>query len=144
MLEQTDRTHPSASARPARQEHIRVALGAACGRICPVWDIKSFIAANSLQGFEGVPFGEAVEAARAYFHADALMPLSFYREQFRAGRIALDDVRVATRDHRAAGVREEDLFAASAEAPARGEVLTLAEHVDRARGTHYSRSSSAS
>src|SRR4051812_37534344 len=75
-----------------KNERVRAALATAAGRVCPVWDVKSFIAANSLQGFEGLHFREAVRAARAYFHADALMPLGFYLEQKRAGRISAEDV----------------------------------------------------
>lgn len=139
MLGQSCRTEPGATTRlRGWQAHLRAALSVACGRISPVWDLKSFIAANSLRGFEGGPFGEAVRAARAYFHADALMPLGFYRDQFQAGRITPRDVRCALKEHQGERpVREADLFATAPTADLCPEVRTLAERIDHARGTGY-------
>jgi uncharacterized protein YbcC (UPF0753/DUF2309 family) len=120
------------------REHWMAALQQACGRISPVWDLKTFIAVNCLGGFEDGPFAEAVKAARAYFHAEALMPISYYQEQYRAGRITHDDLRQALKEYQGdLPVREADLFAAEPEPKPAGEVRTLAERISRVVGTGY-------
>lgn len=138
MIEKTFRAKPSATRRRGRKDHLQAAVAAACGRIGPVWDLKSFIAANSLRGFEDESFAEAVWAARGYFHADALMPLEFYRRQFETGRITSADLHSALRDHQGEWpLRAADLFSAERSAAHYPVVRTLAERIDFAHGTRY-------
>ena len=133
--------------RPAQRAalsegHVRRTLAAATGRIAPVWDVKAFIAANALRGFEDRPFIEAAAAARAYFHADALMPAGFYHDQYRAGRITADDLRSAVLDlDEGRPLRAERLLRAADAPPVPGrhggsgpEVRTLAERASTRLG----------
>lgn len=64
----------------------------ACEQVAPIWPLANFIAVNPLQGFEKLPFAEAVEVARKTYHARGIADLSFFHEQFRKGRITAKDL----------------------------------------------------
>lgn len=69
----------------------------ACDRVAPVWPLANFIAVNPLQGFEHLPFAEAAHVARTLFHGKALPTQEFFHDQYRKGRITINDLAESSR-----------------------------------------------
>ncbi|PXV83973.1 DUF2309 domain-containing protein [Nitrosomonas eutropha] len=55
------------------------------------WPMRTFIYNNPLHGLEGLPFTEAVQAARGLFHARVYLPRTTYQHYLREGK---GDVRM--------------------------------------------------
>ncbi|WP_256211898.1 DUF2309 domain-containing protein [Nitrosomonas eutropha] len=55
------------------------------------WPMRTFIHNNPLHGLEGLPFTEAVQAARGLFHARVYLPRTTYQHYLREGK---GDVRM--------------------------------------------------
>lgn len=72
--------------------NVEQAIVEACEQVAPIWPLANFIAVNPLQGFEKLPFSEAVEIARKTYHARGVADLSFFHEQFKKGRITTQDL----------------------------------------------------
>jgi uncharacterized protein YbcC (UPF0753/DUF2309 family) len=60
----------------------------ACDRIAPSWPLDRMIAVNPLWGYISAPIDHAAADVAALSGATLLMPRSWYREQFAAGRVA--------------------------------------------------------
>ncbi|MDJ0849401.1 MAG: DUF2309 domain-containing protein [Myxococcota bacterium] len=125
------------------------AVEAACGRIPPLWTLRNFVAVNAFMGLAELPFHQAVREVDRLFHGRALMPLSFYREQSARGRIREEDLHAAIAEAPAALARPE-LATVEAErllaellseedgpTASSHRVLTLAEAIDREQGTRW-------
>jgi hypothetical protein len=67
---------------------IRSRVRNAADAIAPVWPLKTFIACNPLQGFEGLPFEEAVKEGEALFGGRGYRPAEEYRKRYAKGEIA--------------------------------------------------------
>lgn len=83
-----------ASAAAAALE-IRSRVRNAADAIAPVWPLKTFIACNPLQGFEGLPFEEAVKEGEALFGGRGYRPAHEYRKRYAKGEIAAAAVEAA-------------------------------------------------
>lgn len=89
-----DQTQP-----PAR---LRAELDTALAAIAPARPVEVFVAANPLQGFEHLPFEQAVADAAALFGARGLPSLVDWRARRAAGKIdpgALDEAFIARFGH---------------------------------------------
>jgi len=62
------------------------AILTACDRIAPAWPLDRAIAVNPCWGFIDKPFSEVAASLAAFSGATMLMPRSWYRDQYRAGR----------------------------------------------------------
>jgi hypothetical protein len=67
---------------------LRAVVRNAADTVAPVWPLKTFIACNPLQGFEGLPFEQAVAEGSTLFGGRGYLPNAEYRRQWRDGRIA--------------------------------------------------------
>lgn len=68
------------------------------GRVLPAQPpIKDFVTLNILEGYQHLPFRQAVATATQRSGAPAYMPLASYREYFRQQRITTDDLRAVIR-----------------------------------------------
>jgi uncharacterized protein len=64
----------------------------------PYWWIRSFIAVNSLQGFESKPFRQALEEAAKLWGNRPYLPLSEFKSAMARGLIAEPDLKLAARE----------------------------------------------
>ncbi len=97
------------------------------------WPLTSFIACNSLKGFENRPFEAAMRRARQLFNARGFLSLAEYRALYESGRIRAGDVQEACeRNNKLAEVAgvasdvDEHVFA---------PIATLADFIDEVHGT---------
>lgn len=67
---------------------VRSRVRNAADAIAPVWPLKTFIACNPLQGFEGLAFEEAVKEGEALFGGRGYRPAGEYRKRYARGEIA--------------------------------------------------------
>lgn len=90
-------TAPAANADAAADAalSIRSRVRNAADAIAPVWPLKTFIACNPLQGFEGLPFGEAVKEGEVLFGGRGYRPAGEYRRRYAKGEIATTALRAA-------------------------------------------------
>jgi len=65
---------------------VEAAITHACDRIAPVWPLDRMIAVNPFWGFVDAPIARAAAELAALSGATLLMPRTWYREQFAAGR----------------------------------------------------------
>lgn len=70
------------------------AILTACDRIAPAWPLDRAIAVNPCWGFIDKPFPEVAASLAAFSGATMLMPRSWYRDQYRAGRFTDADLEV--------------------------------------------------
>lgn len=66
---------------------VEQAITHACDRIAPSWPLDRLIAVNPFWGFVGAPIEHAAAEVSALSGATMLMPRTWYREQFAAGRV---------------------------------------------------------
>jgi uncharacterized protein len=85
---------------------LRAIVRNAADTVAPVWPLKTFIACNPLQGFEGLPFEQAVAEGNTLFGGRGYLPNGEYRRQWRDGRIAETALRDAFRRRMAPPVRQ--------------------------------------
>lgn len=72
---------------------------AAAGRLLPPQGpIDAFVAQNPLQGFEAMPFEEAVVRAARLYRAQPFLPESDYRTELGRGRIRVSDLEAVLAD----------------------------------------------
>ncbi len=67
----------------------------ACGRIAPLWPLKSFVAVNPYFGLADQPFWQADATLKRILGRGLTMPRSFYRERMKDGRITRADLAAA-------------------------------------------------
>ncbi|MFM8269088.1 MAG: DUF2309 domain-containing protein [Pseudomonadota bacterium] len=83
-------THPEVPRET--QKNFEAVLRGVCEQVAPIWPLANFIAVNPLQGFEKKSFREAVEIARALYHAKGVPDLGYFHDQFKKGRIVTSDL----------------------------------------------------
>ena len=71
----------------ATQTALRPVIDAACARIAPTWPLDRFIAVNPYWGHLERPIAAAAANLAALAGSPMLMPRSWYRDQWQAGRI---------------------------------------------------------
>ena len=86
MTELLTRATPSA---------LRPVIDAACARIAPTWPLDRFIAVNPYWGHLERPITSAAAHIAALAGSPMLMPRSWYREQWQAGRVKKADLQAA-------------------------------------------------
>lgn len=74
---------------------VLAAIERAVGRIAPVWPLQQFVAVNPFLGLSDRPFAEACEFSAQMGQGQMLMPVNFYLEQYRLGRIQDADISQA-------------------------------------------------
>lgn len=95
--------HPT----PADFEHLGQTIAAVQDSVSPVWPLRDFVAVNPYGGLAGSKFLDARQQLKKISDCETLMPLGYYREQFRAGKFGLSELEqaiddmVADRAHRA-------------------------------------------
>ena len=62
-------------------------IGQACQRIAPTWPLDQFIAVNPYWGFVDQPTAQAAKHLRQLSGTPLVMPRSFYRGEWQAGRV---------------------------------------------------------
>lgn len=83
-------------AAPAGRTRLLAAeVDEACSRIAPTWPLDRFIAVNPYWCYADRPIEQAAAELRARSGTSLLMPRSFYREQWRSGRILDRHLRAA-------------------------------------------------
>ncbi len=70
----------------------------ACGRIAPLWPLKSFVAVNPYFGLADQSFWQADATLKRVVGQGLTMPRAFYREQIENGRITRADLAAALRE----------------------------------------------
>ena len=73
-------------------------IAAAARFLPPQGPIDAFVAQNPLQGFEHLPFEEAVVRAARLYSAQPFLPESVYREELAKSRIRAIDLEAVLAD----------------------------------------------
>jgi len=73
-------------------DHLAQMIAAAARLLPPQGPIDAFVAQNTLQGFEDLPFEEALIRAGRLHGAQPFLPETFYRGAFERGRIQVADL----------------------------------------------------
>jgi uncharacterized protein YbcC (UPF0753/DUF2309 family) len=66
--------------------------------VAKLWPMRTFISRNPLQGFEHLPFEEAVRRGEDLYGARGYMPLAWFRAEWRSGRITTEALSQALAD----------------------------------------------
>ncbi len=74
---------------------LAAAIQRACGRIAPLWPLKTFVAVNPFLGFTDRTFHATCALMRRVARIDMLMPRAFYREALVTGAIEDHDLAAA-------------------------------------------------
>lgn len=77
---------------------LTAAVDRACGRIAPLWPLKSFVAVNPYIGLVDQPFWQADLTLKRVSGQGLTMPRAFYQSQMASGRISRDDLAKALRE----------------------------------------------
>ena len=80
-------------------DEVRRCLAAAARLLPPQGPIDAFVAMNPLQGFEGVPFEDAVIRAAGLYDAEPFMSERQYREELARRRIRDADLDAVLQEH---------------------------------------------
>ncbi len=88
-------TNEASAAVHTGPSHLEEAVEQACARIAPTWPLDRFIAVNPFWGYTGLPVPEVSAKLSALSGSRLLMPRSWYREQWRAGRFQVGHLREA-------------------------------------------------
>ncbi len=123
----------------------------ACQRLAPLWPLQHFVAVNPFLGLTSRPFAEGCELLQRMAPGGMQMPLNYYRGKFTSGVITDADLESAlTHARQILGVSHAEELAdwnvgrlkAVLHEDSRGageeQMLSIAEAVDRARGTSWS------
>ncbi len=73
-------------------------IDTACGRIAPLWPLKSFVAVNPYFGLADQTFWQADLTLKRITGQGLTMPRAFYQKQLESGRITRADLAAALRD----------------------------------------------
>ena len=112
----------------------------ACKRIPPLWPLQNFVAVNPFLGLTDRTFAEAARLIDAVGHGPMLMAADYYRNKCRAGLISEEQVAVAYRECTGLPAPENAVSWLEAELDQTEEsarILTVADRIDRARGTNW-------
>ena len=67
-IQRNEKTSSIKATRTSKKQlNTAIDIQLAAKSIAPVWPLKTFIACNSLQGFESTPFEEALNEAQGFF-----------------------------------------------------------------------------
>ncbi len=115
---------------------VEQAITSACDRIAPSWPLDRLIAVNPFWGFVDAPIEHAAAQLSALSGATLLMPRTWYREQFTAGRFSERHVAQAIAITGATRTAAEVLatLQRDASAPAQWRLMTDAADVGRDLG----------
>ena len=97
-LEHSQIVEADFSAAPLQSEptpNLAAPIEAACARVPPLWPLKNFVAVNPFVGLSGRRFLDASGLVRRVTHGDMMMPMSYYKAQWEAGRIGESDLKNA-------------------------------------------------
>ena len=74
---------------------MKQAITQACQRIAPTWPLDQFIAVNPYWGFVDQPISQAAESLSRLSGSPLVMPRSFYRAEWQAGRLTRAHLQAA-------------------------------------------------
>lgn len=77
------------------ETQVQQCVDAACARIAPLWPLKHFVAVNPFFGLVDMGFQQASDTLARITCRSLYMPRSYYREQYRSGRITRSDLAQA-------------------------------------------------
>ena len=91
-------THPADASdivvsTEGHDEALGRAIDGACDRIAPTWPLDQFIAVNPYWGWRSAPIADAAARLGALAGTTLTMPRSWFRDEWRAGRLADRHVR---------------------------------------------------
>ncbi|MBL8415504.1 MAG: DUF2309 domain-containing protein [Propionivibrio sp.] len=116
---------------------LRPAIDAACGRIAPTWPLDRFIAVNPYWGHLERPIAVAAAKLAALAGSPMLMPRSWYREHWQAGRVTKAHLREAIEASGANCTVEELVASLSATPTFPGRLPLATDLVDARRDTRH-------
>jgi uncharacterized protein YbcC (UPF0753/DUF2309 family) len=133
---------------PAFQESVgaseyntaRSAIADACARVAPLWPLESFVAVNPFLGLRGMEFSEAARLLEKTAHGSMIMSAEYYRQKLRNGEIARADVTAALARLGFPEPQADPVVWLDGQLsmPRQSErLLTVADRIDRARGTKW-------
>ena len=77
---------------------LKAKIDTACGRVAPLWPLKSFVAVNPYFGLADQPFWQADATLKRVAGQGLTMPRAFYRKRLESGRITRADLASALRE----------------------------------------------
>ncbi len=77
---------------------LKARIDTACGRIAPLWPLKSFVAVNPYFGLADQPFWQADATLKRVLGQGLTMPRAFYKKHMETGRITRADLAAALRE----------------------------------------------
>ncbi|MHB1512855.1 MAG: YbcC family protein [Acidiferrobacter sp.] len=77
---------------------LKARIDMACGRIAPLWPLKSFVAVNPYFGLADQPFWQADVTLKRVAGQGLTMPRAFYKKRIESGRITRADMAAALRE----------------------------------------------
>ena len=79
-------------------KELKARIDLACGRIAPLWPLKSFVAVNPYFGLADQPFWQADATLKRVAGQGLTMPRAFYKKRIASGRITRADLAAALRE----------------------------------------------
>jgi uncharacterized protein YbcC (UPF0753/DUF2309 family) len=112
----------------------------ACRRIAPFWPLQHFVAVNPFLGLSEMPFADAAQLLEKVTHGAPIMDVEYYLAQIRGGLIDAADITAALAGL-GSTVQPSDpvswLMAELAKSESAEHILTVADSLDRNRGTNW-------
>ena len=121
----------------ATQTALRPVIDAACARVAPTWPLDRFIAVNPYWGHLDRPITTAAANLAALAGSPMLMPRSWYRDHWQAGRITKAHLGEAIEATGANCTAEELVAGLNASASFPGRLPLAADLVDARRDTRH-------
>ncbi len=121
----------------ATETTLRPVIDAACARIAPTWPLDRFIAVNPYWGHLERPIAVAAGNLAALAGSPMLMPRSWYREQWLAGRLTRAHLSQAIEATGASSTVEELVSSLDAGAGFPGRLPLATDLVDAQRDTGH-------
>ena len=112
---------------------LQAAIDGACARIAPTWPLDRFIAVNPYWGQLERPIAAAAAQLAGLSGSPMLMPRSWYRTQWQAGRIGKPQLRAAVEASGARCTVEELVAGLNAEPPLPSRLPLATDLVDAQR-----------
>ncbi|MDE3166539.1 MAG: DUF2309 family protein, partial [Acidobacteriota bacterium] len=118
----------------------REAIAAACARVAPLWPLESFVAVNPFLGLSGMEFVDAVRLLEKTAHGDLMMSADDYRRKLHGGEVTAAHVTAALSRLGLPEPHGDPVVWLDRQLAACGQserLLTVADRIDRARGTSW-------
>ncbi|TWU47357.1 hypothetical protein Poly51_51570 [Rubripirellula tenax] len=77
---------------------IREILEQVCSSMTAVWPLKDYVAVNPLGGFTEHRFLDARKKLRVYSDCETLMPLAYYANELKQGRLTVEAIELAIKE----------------------------------------------